>query len=815
MAGFDLLLLAVLSDGRAQLSDVDIGVIALVSAFALVEWRVIHVQFRAEASSFSLFEIPLVLGLLYTTPGRLVVATVGGVALGLLAGRRQPPLKIVFNAVNLGMYAGIAAALVAQSPLPDDERMIWLSILAAVVVGSAASFGLIILAVTLTEGFPGARRSIELLSFGLIVSVTNATIGLTAGIVLARDVVALLLLALPAFLLFTAFRMITSEREQRERVEFLYRSTRRLDVGASEAGLMTLLHEAREMFRAELGAVVLWEEDHVRVVRSAGPEEKTTSSAQAEVVDLVASALRDLGEPAMVSRDDVGPLAELVATVGGRDAMLAKLRAEDRDLGFVVVADRLGEVTSFTANDLQVLGALARQSAILMHSDRLEQALTELRQLEHELAYQASHDSLTGLPNRSALTEALHLAAGSGRRHALLFIDLDGFKKVNDSHGHAAGDAVLVEVADRLKRIVRPGDTVSRFGGDEFAMLLVDAVQPTVVADRIVAALAEPIGFPEGHATIGCSIGVVVGDDDQDPESLLREADAAMYRAKQSGKGTVVEHQGGASTGPTARTGALETAVGEEQLELHYQPIVDLSVRRIAGVEALVRWRHPERGLLLPGEFLGEAERTGVIGQIDRWVLTRAAGELADVWAIDPDLFVSVNLAPRHLIDESIAWMLALPALDAARGRLMIEWPEEVLVDESDRFGTALAAIREAGAVVALDRFGDGHASLGYLQRLDIDAVKLGRRLGERLTGPNGNAGLVRGVVDIAHALGMRVIADGIEGPDQLAALEGTGCDQAQGFLFARPMSVDDLRLVVGQAVAPTTRPAAPTNRLT
>lgn len=811
----DLVLLALLSSGRPQISGVEINVIWLVAAFAFVEWRVIHVQFRAEASSFSLFEIPLVLGLLYTPPGHVVLATIGGSALGFLAGRRQPALKVAFNAANLGLFAGTAALVVGLEPFGDSERLIWLSTIVAVVLGSAASFALIVLVVTLTEGFPGWRRSSELLSFGLVVSMTNTTIGLTAGIILASDVFAVLLLAVPVFLLFTAFRVITSEREQRERIEFLYRSTRRLDVGASEAGLVTLLQEAREMFRAEIGAVVLTEDEGVRVVRSTKSGEQTSSLGRAREVARVASALSAFHEPAIIGRDDTGTVADLVVGLGGRDAMVAKLRAENRDLGLLVVANRLGEVMSFSENDLQVLGALARQSAILMHSDRLEQALTDLRQLERELAYQASHDSLTGLPNRSMFTEALHLAARSSKNHALLFIDLDGFKGVNDTYGHAAGDAVLIEVGRRLNEIVRPEDTVSRFGGDEFAVLLIDVDQPDVIAQRIVATMAEPITLPDGHATIGCSVGLVVGGADHDAESLLRDADAAMYRAKQSGKSSVAKHDVEQATPRHVKASSLDSAIRQDQLELHYQPIIDVSQRRVCGVETLVRWRHPRRGLLLPGEFLGEVERAGLMVQLDQWVLTKATEELADIWPLDPKLFVSVNLAPQHIFDESIGALLASPALDQARGRLMIEWPEEVLVDQFDRSVAALATMRAAGAIVALDRFGDGQASLGYLQRLDIDVLKLGRRMADRLAGADENVPFVHGVIEISHALGMRVVADGIEGPEQLKALQTTACDMAQGFLFARPMDVGELRPLVMRVAVPTPpTPPITTNRL-
>ncbi len=811
----DVVLLAALSGVSPRLTDVDVGFLILVAAFACVEWQVIHVQFRAEASSFSLFEVPLVVGLLYSSPAVVVLATLIGTGIGFIAGRRQPLLKVLFNAANLGLYAAVAAFVVSQWPAGGGERMVWLSGLVGVAVGSAMSFGLIVLAVTLAEGFPGIKRGLELLYFGLVVSISNTTIGLTAAIILARDAVGLLLLAVPAFLLFTAFRMITAEREQRERIEFLYRSTRRLDLGASESGLATLLEEARVMFRAEIGAVVLEDADTVRLFHSTSSAERSTVLDDVGDVGLFADVLEALDEPTIVSVDDVGPLADLIGRLGGRDAMLAKLSAEQRDLGAVMIANRLGEVTSFTDNDLQVLGALARQSAFLMHSDRLEQALTELRELERELAHQATHDSLTGLPNRSMFTEELHLATASAQEHTVLFVDLDGFKDVNDQHGHAAGDAVLVEVAKRLTSLVRPVDTVARFGGDEFAILLLDQPCALAVAQRIVASIAAPIAVPGVQVLIGCSIGLAVSDEGKDPETLLRNADSAMYRAKQGGKGTVVEHDPDAPSTATAAAGLLQTAIELDELELHYQPIVDLTARKIAGVEALVRWRSPERGLLMPGDFLNEAERCGLVGTIDRWVLMRSVEDLTPIWEVDPDLFVSVNLAAQHLLNGSLGKLLEGSDLDPIRGRFVIEWPESVLVAESDRRGEAMGLIKEAGGIVALDRFGDGEASLAYLHRLDIGLLKLDRSMIGHLATPEPKVDLVRGMVQIAHSLGLRVIAEGIEHQPQLDALAQIPCDMAQGYLLARPLRLEELQpYIIGQGLRPPSRHTTTTRLL-
>ena len=610
--------------------------------------------------------------------------------------------------------------------------------------------------------------------------------------------------------------MIAAEREQRERVEFLYRSTRRLDVGGSEDGLLTLLREARDMFRAEISTVVLLDEDksRLRVVRSATDDDGSQTWESSQEKALVAASLDALNGPTLLEPNASGPIRQLVTQLGGRDAMVVKLTTDQRDLGLLVIANRLGEVTSFTANDLQVLGALARQSAVLMHSDRLELALTELRKLERQLAYQATHDSLTGLPNRSAFVDALQLASADGERYAVLFLDLDGFKSVNDAHGHSAGDAVLVEVSARLRRAVRPVDTVARFGGDEFAVLLLDAPGARRIGDRIVSELAEPIVIDGDLARIGCSVGIALGQAGTDIDRLMQNADAAMYRAKQAGKGTLVEHDQTASIAPPGDGDPdLRLAIEDHQLELHYQPIVDVAGRRIRGTEALVRWRSPDRGLLMPGDFLGVAERNGMITEIDRWVVDQVARDFGSE-ALEDDFFVSINLSARDLDDGLFVEWLSRPVMDPIRSHLVIEWPESVLIAELDNGRNDIERIRGLGVGIALDGFGTGYSSLGYLERFEIDLLKLGRSLTDRLDGTDRDRLFVKSILDAGHALGLEVVAEGVETNEQLRALTDFGCEMAQGFLFARPMMLNEIRpflhLRPKPAPPPKTSPRTP-----
>ncbi|MGB5758586.1 MAG: EAL domain-containing protein [Acidimicrobiales bacterium] len=774
----------------------------VVALFAIVEWRVIHIQFRAEASSFSMLEVPLVLGLLYLPPLLLVLGVVVGVALGLAAGRRQPLLKVLFNVANVVLYATAATMILTWLPHGGENRWIWLSVMLATAVGSMISLLSIIAAITATEGAPSLGKLVELAGFALAVSSANTTVGLTAAVLLSIDAFGLLLLALPALLLLAAFRMFASERAQRERVEFLYRSTRSLDVGGSKDGLVTLLDEAREMFRAEIGAVVLLGENGRpnRLVHS--------SAAGARVVEWIdptdqpstEESVKSLEEPVLVSAGSPTGLAPILKRVRARDAMIAKLATDERDLGVLLIANRLGQVSSFTGEDLQVLGALARQSALLMHSDRLEQALFELRKLERRLAHQATHDSLTGLADRSLFNSRLGEAVATAENHAVLFIDLDDFKIVNDTYGHAHGDEVLIQVSERIQGLLRPIDVAARLGGDEFAVLLRGHPEARQVAERLVAQVSLPFEVFGTQLTVGCSVGLATSGGGHNIEELLRRADAAMYAAKQSGKGSVVEYtsqqwrQVRADLAEGRPVVEVDDAIAKDQMELHYQPVVDVGRGQICGIEALVRWRSPDRGLVMPAEFIGQAEQDGCIISLDRWVVRQAAADLPRLLEVGgDDLFVSVNLSAGHLRAPDLVEWLSQPELTDLRHRLVLELTETALIAELDRARSPIDALQGLGARIALDGFGTGYSSLGYLRSFSLDMMKVARPTIEGVDGSVEQRDYVRAIVGLGHAIGLTVVAEGVERTTQVRLLAELGFDSAQGYHFARPMQIDDL----------------------
>ncbi|HEY3237927.1 MAG TPA: bifunctional diguanylate cyclase/phosphodiesterase [Acidimicrobiia bacterium] len=421
---------------------------------------------------------------------------------------------------------------------------------------------------------------------------------------------------------------------------------------------------------------------------------------------------------------------------------------------------------------------------------------------QRSLARQANHDSLTGLANRAAFRARLEAALARPERrggtHVVLFVDLDDFKDVNDTLGHAAGDELLCVVAARLHDVVRPGDLVARLGGDEFALLLDGVPDPAValgVAERAVAALAAPVEISGTWVHVGASVGFAMRHDDSDPDSRMRQADVAMYSAKGRGKNQV-ERFDAALHDAVVEHHALKADVADAarrgELVVDYQPIVDLTTGKFTGVEALVRWQHPTRGLLPPSAFIDLAEETGAIVGIGSWVLETAARQLRS-WQRRydlPELSLSVNVSVCQLDDpgyaDHVGDVLRRTGLDPTS--LILEVTESVLADPAGAAAGSLERLRQRGVQVALDDFGTGYSSLTYLKRIPVDILKIDQSFVAGLGTDHHDTAIVRNVIELAHALGLDVVAEGIEEPDQLARLRALGCRTGQGFLLSRPV---------------------------
>ena len=445
--------------------------------------------------------------------------------------------------------------------------------------------------------------------------------------------------------------------------------------------------------------------------------------------------------------------------------------------------------------------------------------VSERKAFEEQLAHQAFHDGVTGLANRALFTERVRHALARSRREerglAVIFLDLDDFKTINDSLGHAAGDEVLQEVARRLDQSIRGADTAARFGGDEFAVLLEDVAHSQEAADaaeRILDALALP--FVAGHKELALrgSLGISVAEHatPADAEEMIRDADAAMYIAKRDGKGGYRLFEPAMHEGVLARLELrtdLQRAIATEQLELHYQPVVRLEDGAVSGVEALLRWRHPEHGMVSPERFIPIAEETGLIVPIGRWVLREGCHHARRVLgSIDPATSpsISINLSLKQIQHSDIVADVrdALTESGLPAGCLTLEITETVLMADTDLAVQRLRELKELGVRLALDDFGTGYSSLSYLSRFPVDILKMDRSF--LRDGASPSSGLATAVVALGATLNLEVVAEGIEFPEQWYALRDLGCEMGQGFYFARPMDVDaTLQFLAGRPEAP------------
>jgi diguanylate cyclase (GGDEF)-like protein len=487
---------------------------------------------------------------------------------------------------------------------------------------------------------------------------------------------------------------------------------------------------------------------------------------------------------------------------GMSSGLTVMIRAANRSFG--VLGVECSDHREFGTQDVNFMQAIANVIGNAV----------ERREEEERTRYEALHDPLTGLPNRSLFLDRLGRAlANSERRQtsvAVLFLDLDQFKLVNDSLGHAAGDELLSAVAPRLEQGLRPSDTIARFGGDEFAVLADvrterDAVR---VAERIKSALSRPFKLRQRDHFVSASMGISLGRGEKAPEAMIRDADAALYRAKERGRGgyeifdsamraRAVEHM--------RIENDLRRALDRDEMELHYQPIVGLRDGSIVAMEALLRWRHPEYGLTSPTSFIPVAEESQLIVPIGRWVIEEACNKAAEWQSMRPDsapVRIAVNLSGRQIGDPQL-----LPTVSAAvdasgidPATLSLELTESVLFEESGVSERVMRSLRGVGVRLILDDFGSGFSSLGYLKRFPLDGIKLDRSFIENVADGLTDAQIVKAVVEMARALGLEIVAEGVETADQLDAVRSLGCHQAQGFYFMPPLPAEEVPGVLAQS---------------
>ena len=494
-----------------------------------------------------------------------------------------------------------------------------------------------------------------------------------------------------------------------------------------------------------------------------------------------------------------GTLADLGLVDAQSSALITQQFSREHRLnGITLQTDRLGGGTRHFLVSAETVDIGGEPHVIWSATE-----VTDAKRAALETERLALHDDLTDLPNRNLFArrvdDALHAATPTGRPVAVLLIDLDHFKDVNDTFGHGFGDRLLRAIGTRIRAIVPANETVARLGGDEFAIML-DAAAPDAlrVADSIRRTLETPVEL-EGHAIgVSASIGVSFFPEHGDTESaLLQRADIALYAAKATGGGTMVYAAAIDAHSPArlALTAELQRAIAADELVLHYQPVIALRAGQCNGVEALVRWPHPDRGLIPPADFVPAAERSGLIKPLTEWVIGRALAQGHD-WQIGRDAVdIAVNISMRNLLDPSLPGSVArrIAELRIDPARVCLELTESVAMADPERTLGVLMQLHDIGVHIAIDDFGTGHSSLAYLRRLPVHALKIDRAFIAGLAHDAASRSIVKATIELGHALGLVVVAEGIEEQEQLDAARALGCDQAQGYFIARPMSAAEM----------------------
>src|SRR5579875_2316925 len=612
---------------------------------------------------------------------------------------------------------------------------------------------------------------------------------------------ALALLAVAVLWLSALWRRNSSLRQRYSGLQMLYGFTQL--VGASlkaEAVTEEVLAEARKLLSADIAEIALLDEKTgacaYRLRSQEGPAGAGGDVPPRGLEDEPAwTTVVERRSPVLLRRGSKDPY---LARVGVTDCILAPLVAENRVVGTIMVANRSGNLGTFDKDDLHIFATLANHASVAFENGRL---VERLRREAEERRYEALHDPLTGLPNRMLFIQRVEEVTAGGEAAGVMLMDLDRFKEINDTLGHHNGDFLLREVAGRLLTALRRRDTVARLGGDEFAILLPSVLSADEVleaAQRVVRVLQQPFRLEGLSVDVGASIGVAMyPDHGDDAATLLRRADVAMYEAKGGDRDVALYSPERDHNSPArlALAAELRSALANNQIGVHYQPKSRLSDGLVVGAEALVRWRHPERGLIGPDQFVPMAEQTGYITPLTLYILQESLEQCRTWSEAGYEVGVSVNLSLRSLLDTDLPRLVKtlLGSSGVPAQRLTLEITESSVMADPPRTIAVLERLAAIGVKLSVDDFGTGYSSLSYLRRLPVHEVKIDQSFVFRVASDPHDAAIVKSIIELGHSLGLRIVAEGVE--DQLSwdTLRKMRCDEAQGFYLSRPVPGADL----------------------
>jgi diguanylate cyclase (GGDEF)-like protein len=787
----------------------------LALMFAATELWVFHIQVGREAQSISISEIPLVLALFYALPQDLLVARVVGPALVMLLHRRQTVLKAAVNIALL--YADTAVALAVFCWIGGgstaDSGSTWV---AAVLAASAAMAVDLVVINTIIRWYDGGPRLARVRSVinGIGIAAASATLGLVPLLTLRLGSLAAVPLLAAGVVLMVGYRAYASLADRHSSLERLFSFSRELNVVPEAHDVLpAVLAQARDLLRGETAEIVRFDEPGVTAWRSVGGSAQLLASDEAEEAGAIVRRLLEGQEPLLLRGDDEAGAGYLQMRNAG-EALLAPLRYDGRMVGAIAVHDRVGEVRGFSAVDLQLLQTVANHASVALHNEML------IGRLRHD----ALHDTLTGLANRAQLvneaTAQLLQARTRQQSIAIMIIDLNGFKAVNDTLGHHVGDELLRDVGNRFELAAGDNVTVARLGGDEFAVLCRarDSDAAMAVATSLLDTLNEPFVVGQERLHLSGSAGIAMAPEHGTTVAdLLKRADIAMYAAK-NGPDSALVYRADIDVNDASLLslmGELREGIATGQVDIEVEPVVDLFTGAVVSAEALVRWHHPVRGKLRPGLFLPLAERNGLIVPLTELVLDRAVAACAAWREVGLEIGISVNLSARSLLDT----MLPSAVADVLRRHglpshlLTLEITETIMLSDADRALGLLADLRALGVRLSLDDFGTGYSSLTHLSELPIQQLKIDQSFVSQITKSARDSAIVEAVTSLARHLDVEVVAEGIETAETAARLRILGCQLGQGHYFAMSMGADLLPLWISTRPPTVDSPAVAASR--
>ena len=747
----------------------------LAAATAVVVFgdvAVLHVRFGSDKMSFTWGEASIIIGLALVPGPLLVIAAMAAIAAAQVCLRR-PLQKVAFNAAAMAVAANLASTVATtvagEQGLRDlDRPLTWLALALAAAAFFAWNTAAVAFAIAFSQRLSWRSvlaRQLPLLLLGLL----GNTIGAIA--LLTTDWRGKTLAVVPAFigLLYVSYRNYLRAIEERDIWQQLDDASKELTRLEEAEVASAAIRRAVQLFKAVRAEMVVYDD------AGGGTRRYVGDSSAVDVAEVTDEGWWTAPEP-----DETRVVVDCDGLAGRIGRLCLDFERETR----------------LSRREHQVLTTFAHAVSTCLQNARL---YGEMRAEAGRQAYEASHDSLTGLANRALLRErAPHVLAESakgGRPCALLLLDLDHFKEINDTLGHSAGDLLLQQVAERLSDSTRSGDLVVRLGGDEFAVLLRDlraADDATKVAVDLLRSLSAPMVFEGLKLSVEGSIGVACyPEDGGDVEELLRRADIALYQAKGS-RGSVQRYRSDRDDSSSDRlqlVTELGAALENDELILHFQPQIDIRTGDVRGCEALVRWQHPQRGLLPPVEFVEVAEHSGLVRAFTLHILDRAVAQAAEWQRTDRDVTVAVNLSARNLLDPDLPADVArvLDRHGVAPQMLVLEITETTMMSELDVVEQVLSGLRRLGVEIAVDDFGTGYSSLAFLQRVAVNEIKIDKRFVLGMQESESDTAIVRATIELAKSLGLRTVAEGVETADLLERLTRMGCDSAQGFYFGRP----------------------------